>query len=758
MEESNYPDAISAEQSAIDTVSNMDGFFATPKGLPTIATGGDLEASIPVEEREDLVELDRYWAAYPYSYVSVCRSKENNEVRYFVVEPYLSDPEADLIAFLMEKLEHSLRNDAGTILDEDSQVQRSDVRRRVFTLLSRYDLFDPAPLEAAHMSTGKSLYGPQSNGLLSRLTALVSDSSEPSIPEFEYHGPTALDYGGLETDGYLPVVDHIAGHPAYRSKASEESEPDVDADVSDLPLSDSDVSQSQSGEEAAPDGGVAKVPENSPDQDELSGAPETAFSSSGQSDGLSGDDVRSMALSDADDAALNEYHVYKILYYLERELLGYGQIDAIKNDQSIEDISSNGYNEPVFVYHAQHEQIRTNVVHGEEELDRFVKSLAQFAGKEVSRRSPEADAKIPDGSRAQLTLGKEVSEDGTNYTIRQFKDVPFTPVDLLNWGTYGVDPLAVLWLAIESEMSVLVAGGTGAGKTTTLNALSLFIPSRNKVVSIEDTQEIKLPHRNWTRKTTREAGDQMDDSASITEYDLLESALRMRPDQIVMGEVRGSEGQDLLQGMSTGHSGITTFHANSVDKVVHRFTTDPISAAKPLFASLDLICVQTETQVDGTRVRRATNLSEVNGYDTDTDSIDIDTLYEWTPQEDGYVSKKSTPGILANIQQQKGWSDDQLQAELMKRKAVLTYLSLNGISDYQDVAAVIQAFIQDQETILTHIADGTLENNLHKLRRLGNIDIETTASAEKSINRPEPSDELANKLDDILTECITEVF
>ena len=759
MSDTHYPDPIHGAQtpSRADTADELDreAFFTTPDGLPTVVTGGDLPLSIPDEDRGNIEELARYWAVYPYSYVSICRSRENGEIQYYVVEPFLSEPERDLIQFLFEKVDQSLRRDTGEVTTADGRVQRADLRRRVFQIIEQYDLFDPDPLRAAHRESESELLEPSEESG-SKIQEIISgligseESEIPTVPDYEYDGPDAMKYGATGTRDYLPVVDTVGGHPAFRSEAP--------AGRSDEPT---DAGEGAVEQTVETDGGAAIEDGSAAESDTVSvddtAAGEAGLTSMGGESALTAEGVRATALGDSEEATLTEYHLYKILYYVEREIIGYGQIDAIKNDQSVEDITCNGYNEPVFVYHTQHQQIKTNLQHGEEELDRYVKSLAQFAGKELSRRTPEVDAKIPDGSRAQLSLGEEVSEGGTNYTIRQFKNVPYTPIDLLNWRTYSVDQLAVLWLATENELSTLVAGGTGAGKTTTLNALSLFVPSSNKVVSIEDTQEITLPHRNWTKKLTREAGDQMDESTSIDEYDLLRSAFRMRPDHIIMGEVRGAEGQDLLQGMSSGHAGITTFHADTVQKVIHRFTTDPIGVSPSLFSAVDFIAVQTETRVDDKQVRRNTEIAEVGGYDAETDSLAVETIFERDAVSDSY-EQLGTPNALEQVRQQRGWTEEELADELQKRRVVLAYLAVNGITDYRDVATTIQSFIQDEETVLPAIADDTLPEKLAAYRQLRNIEINATQTDEETLERPAPDDGHRAELESIVEEAEGEVL
>lgn len=776
MPDTNYPKSVAAafppDRSSAASEINRDGFFTTPQGLPTVVTGGDLHAAIPPEEQDELVEIERYWAAYPYSYVSICRSEEHNEIRYFVVEPYLSEVETQLIQFVMDKLEHSLRNESQALITDEGYVKRADVRKRVLGIIKQYDICETTAIEKEHAKTGDPLFEDTSDTIISKLVSYVSRSSTSAGQgfgtEFTYEGPDATAYNATVQDGYLPVTHHVAGHPAYPetedgqfmpASPSDDGDSDGDDATDDQDSAETEADSDGVSTESAPegdseavaDGGVDTASSSSELETDSPEAPPTSAS------GLTAADVKQAALDGNDDTVVTEYHLYKLLYYIERELLGYGQIDAIKNDQSVEDISCNGYDEPVFVFHTRYEQIRTNVIHQKEELDQFVKSLAQFAGKEVSRRSPEVDAKIPDGSRAQLTLGEEVSEDGTNYTIRQFKDIPFTPIDLINWKTYSVGQLARLWLAVEHGMSILVAGGTGAGKTTTLNALSLFIPARNKIVSIEDTQEIKLPHRNWTRKTTREAGDQMEESAAITEFDLLKSALRMRPDRIIMGEVRGEEGQDLLQGMSTGHSGITTFHADSIEKVIYRFTTDPIAVDKALFTSLDMVCIQTQTQVDGDRVRRTTQISEIGDLDTETNTINHSELYTRDSAFDTQ-QRLGDSQTLTQIKEREGWQEGRLEKEIKMREAVLAYLSLNEITAYKDVAAVIQAFIQDRIRVMKLVAADELEAEIPTFRELGNIELDSTKPVEQQVDRPRPPAEVEEQMEQTIIEAVDMVI
>ncbi|WP_049915823.1 ATPase, T2SS/T4P/T4SS family [Natrialba taiwanensis] len=472
---------------------------------------------------------------------------------------------------------------------------------------------------------------------------------------------------------------------------------------------------------------------------------------------LEGIEVRPEPILLAEDPdTLNEYQVEKLLYFLKRNFIGYERIDGIKHDINVEDISVDGYNSPVFVYHSEYEQIISNIYHGKDELDDFVVKLAQRSGKGISKRLPQVDATLPDGSRAQLTLGQEVSDHGTNYTIRQFKDVPFTPIDLINWNTFSLDEMAFLWLAIENHKSLIFAGGTASGKTTSLNAVSLFIPSSAKIVSIEDTREVELPQRNWIASVTRPSFAD-DEQGDVDEFDLLEAALRQRPDYIVMGEIRGEEGRTLFQVMSTGHTTYTTFHADSVDEVLKRFTTDPINVSKTMFTALDLVSIQTQTRVQGRKVRRNKSLTEINHYEAEHDEINVQDVYQWQAETDEFL-KMGDSNTLEEIQFDRGWSTEKLEEELFKREVILAYLIKNGLNTYAEVAATVQAFINDPDTILTLIANGQLEESLDDLREMESVLIDVDREKEELVPRPDSTSETYNLSMDLLERAEESLF
>jgi flagellar protein FlaI len=459
-------------------------------------------------------------------------------------------------------------------------------------------------------------------------------------------------------------------------------------------------------------------------------------------------DGPSRATESASSATLTAAQVSTLQYHLRCAFVGYGAIDPITHDVRVEDISCDGYGEPVFVHHAEYEQLITNVHHDREELDDFVRRLAQEAGSGISTRRPQVDATLPDGSRAQLTLGHTVADHGTNYTIRQFADVPYTPVDLLSWGTFSLDQMAFLWLCVENDKNAIFAGGTASGKTTCLNAISLFIPSDAKIVSIEDTREVELPQRNWIASVTRPAFAP-DDGDAIDEFDLLEAALRQRPEYIVVGEVRGEEGRTAFQVMSTGHTTYTTFHADSVDEVIRRFTTDPINVSKSMFTALDVVCIQRSTRLGGRRVRRNASITEVTRYDPENDEITVKDVYRWRADADAF-EQPAESSVLDQIRRERGWSRHRLETALDRRRIVLAYLLTRGITDYAAVAATFQATMRDPATVLSSIASETLEESLDGLRTMESIHVDVDATAEAMTPRPSPTEAVRDTANAVL--------
>ncbi|MDY6765455.1 MAG: type II/IV secretion system ATPase subunit [Halobacteria archaeon] len=411
--------------------------------------------------------------------------------------------------------------------------------------------------------------------------------------------------------------------------------------------------------------------------------------------------------------------LYKILYYLKRDYIHDGKIDPIMRDEHIEDISCDGTNVPVFVYHRHYRDLMTNISFEKQELDSFVIKLAQRSGKHISVADPLVDASMPDGSRIQLSLGSEITSRGSTFTIRKFKDVPFTPIDLIKWNTFSLEQMAYLWMCIENNKSLIFAGGTASGKTTSMNAVSIFIPPKSKVVSIEDTRELTLPHMNWIPSVTRDSFTE-EGAGEVDMYQLLRAALRQRPEYLLVGEVRGEEALTLFQAMSTGHTTYSTMHADSVDSTIHRLENPPISVPRSMLKALDIVSIQTQTFVGGNRVRRNQKIVEILGIDPKTRNIRTDDIFQWDAETDSFI-RTGNSTALQEIKRSRGWDDEELDRQIDMRREVLEYLLDNDITDYQEVSRTIQAFIIDPERIIERIREERLD--IEKLSEVEAINV-----------------------------------
>jgi len=390
---------------------------------------------------------------------------------------------------------------------------------------------------------------------------------------------------------------------------------------------------------------------------------------------------------------------YALFYYLKRDFRGFGKLDPLLNDRHIEDISCDGYELPIFVYHDDYTDIETNIAFEERELDNFVIRLAQQSGQHISVGDPMVEATLRDGSRAELSLGREVTPRGSAFTIRQYADDPFTPIDLINYNTFSIEQMAYFWLCIENNKSLIFAGGTASGKTTSMNAVSMFIPPRSKVLTIEDTRELSLYHDNWLSSVTRE---QLSEGEDIDMYDLLRSALRHRPEYIIVGEVRGKEAVTLFQAMNTGHTTFSTMHADSIETVINRLENEPINVPRAMVQSLDMLSIQTQARINEQRVRRSRVIGEIRGIDQRTGELDYASAFNWNANTDTFQSNDSE--LLSEIQDERGWSRNELLNEMRNRKRVLSYLQQKGISDYREFTALINEYYADKGRVLDRIA------------------------------------------------------
>jgi len=396
----------------------------------------------------------------------------------------------------------------------------------------------------------------------------------------------------------------------------------------------------------------------------------------------------------------------KIMYYIKRESLGFGKIDALMKDPHLEDISCDGANVPLFLYHRKYGSVRSSVkFKDEEELSYFVVRLAQKCGKHISIAEPMLDATMPDGSRIQMTLSDEITARGSTFTIRKFRADPFTPPDLIDLNTMSAEILAYFWLAIENRVNALIAGGTASGKTTILNALSLFIPHEAKIVSIEETRELNLPHPNWIPGVARSGfGEIVQDKmvGEIDMYDLMKAALRQRPEYIIVGEIRGKEAYVLFQAMATGHATYSTVHADSAKSLIHRLEGKPIEIPRIMLQALDIVSIQITTRVKGKRVRRCKQIIEIIDIDPTTKEILTNEVFRWDPIEDKYIYTGKSY-ILEGIRVRWDMDKDQISEEVRRRTEVLEWMCNNNVRSFKEVAKVISRYTENQDDFMKKI-------------------------------------------------------
>ena len=391
-----------------------------------------------------------------------------------------------------------------------------------------------------------------------------------------------------------------------------------------------------------------------------------------------------------------------ILYNMHKDFLGDGLIDSVMHDKYIEDISCDGVNSSLFVYHANYESMKTTLSYtNAEDLDSFVTKLAQRSGKYISIAQPILDSTMQDGSRIQMTLGQEVTAHGSTFTIRKFKDEPITPTDLIEWRTFAPLSIAYIWLCVENGKSAIFAGGTASGKTTSLNAISLFIPPLSKIVSLEDTRELKLPHPNWIPSVTRDSFDSSG-RGEINMYELLRAAMRQRPEYILVGEVRGKECQTLFQAMSTGHTTYSTIHADSVASVVHRIENPPMDVPRNMLSALNFVCIQVQGRVGGKRIRRSKQIVEILDIDPRTNELITNEVFKWRSATDE-ITYSGKSYLLEEIMEAKGWSENRMREELKRRQEVLEWMRLKKIRHYKDVAKILISYHRDPEAVIEKV-------------------------------------------------------
>jgi flagellar protein FlaI len=379
-------------------------------------------------------------------------------------------------------------------------------------------------------------------------------------------------------------------------------------------------------------------------------------------------------------------------YLLVRDKIGLGVLEPLMHDPYIEDISCSGLG-LLFIEHKVFKGLKSTVsFERAEALDEFVIRLSEKINRPVTYRNPIVDATLPDGSRINIVYGGDVSKRGSNFTIRKFTSTPLSIVDIMGGGGLDSHMAAYLWLAVNEGMNVFVSGETASGKTTLLNAISGFIQPWAKIVSIEDTPELQVPHPNWIREVVR--GTMADEDSSVTMFSLLKAALRQRPNAILVGEIRGEEGAIAFQAMQTGHAVMATFHASTVEKLIQRLTGHPINVPKVYIDNLNVVVLCSSVRLpDGKMGRRIVSVSEIIDYDSDTDSFSFIEIFRWDSSRDIFEFTGSGNSYLLEqvIAPRRGLDTRNKRAvydELERRASLIQKLGEDGKANFYDLYQV----------------------------------------------------------------------
>ncbi|MEM4330541.1 MAG: type II/IV secretion system ATPase subunit [Candidatus Pacearchaeota archaeon] len=399
----------------------------------------------------------------------------------------------------------------------------------------------------------------------------------------------------------------------------------------------------------------------------------------------------------------------RIFYYLYRDFIGLNEIEPLMNDPFIEDIQCNGIDSPIYIVHRIFRNLKTNIIFKDiDSLASFVEKLAQKCGRYVSYANPILDGSLADGSRVNATYTKDITSKGPTFTIRKFSKIPLTPINLIQNRSASPEMLAYFWILMQYKLNVLVAGGTGSGKTTLLNAIAFFIPPEARVVSIEDTRELNLPRENWLPSVVRESVS--GEVGEVDMFSLLKASFRQIPDYVIVGEVRGKEAAVLFQGMASGHSCLSTIHADSLDAIVRRLETPPIELSPSLINELDCIAIMTHARVGEKETRKLREVVEVVNVNPDgTAQGNIPLI--WDPAKDKFYFKKDFHAFR-KIEKRNGIPYNKLIDEFILRTRILNEMSIRGISSVDDVKNILLDYSKNPQTVLRKLGlDVTLQSH-----------------------------------------------
>lgn len=396
------------------------------------------------------------------------------------------------------------------------------------------------------------------------------------------------------------------------------------------------------------------------------------------------------------------YESYKkIYYYLCRDFIGINEIEPMLRDYFVEDIECNGMNSPVYIIHRLFRNIKTSIVFKEsDKLESLVEKLAQRCGKHISYADPILDGTLPDGSRVNATYTIDITSKGPTFTIRKFTATPWTPTQLISFHTLSPEMMAYLWMLVQYKMNILITGGTASGKTTLLNAVAFFIPPEARVVSIEDTRELNLPRENWLPSVIRgSTGNRKENE--ITLFTLLRSSFRQSPDYVIVGEVRGKEASVLFQGMASGHSSLSTMHADSVETLIKRLETPPIELSPTLLNVLDCVCIMTHAVVNNEETRKLREIVEIVNVNPEGIAV-TNTPFTWNPNDDKFYFMRGSK-VFEKITKRYGIKTEDLEKEFRRRVQVIYRLYQRGVFKFAEMQEIVNRYYKKPGEVLREL-------------------------------------------------------
>ncbi len=404
----------------------------------------------------------------------------------------------------------------------------------------------------------------------------------------------------------------------------------------------------------------------------------------------------------------------RLMYYIYINFVGINELEPLMHDSYIEDIGCDGINVSLYVTHKKYGNIKTNISFNKKEhLQEFVTKLAERCGKYISYAEPILDGTLPDGSRVNATLASDVTTRGPTFSIRKFRKIPYSIIDLMRLKTATSEEFAYIWYIIEHKSNILICGGTGAGKTSFLNAIVSFIPPEDKIISIEDTQELNLPHENWIPCVSRisfgTSNIKGEKYGEVTMFSLLKESFRQNPDYVIVGEVRGVEASVLFQGMASGHPSFGTIHGGSVDDIIKRMQTRPINLSPSLLETLDVVFVVSRAVQFGKSSRRLKSVCEIESIDSSSGRARLIKSFQWSPGDDRHEKHKSY--VLEKISADYGIPINEMIREIEDRKLVLEWLQRKKISNFTEVSLYISKYYKNKDSIMTQVKKDIPQEN-----------------------------------------------